>query len=140
MAVILPTLATCVMMASQTYSVPVPVILAILHVEGGRVGQESVNKNGTRDLGPMQVNTLWLPELAQYWRTNQHTARRWVRDDGCTNIHVGTWILSRKINQSGGNLSRGIASYHSSTPHLGRKYLRRVVVALRKLGMLRSYS
>ena len=135
MAGVLPTLAACIMMASQTYSVPTPVILAVLHVEGGRIGQESSNRNGTKDLGPMQVNTIWLPQLAQYWRTSQYIARRWVRDDACTNIHVGAWILSRKINEAG-SLGGGIARYHSATPHLGRRYLQKVTIALRRLGLL----
>ncbi|MDP9195821.1 MAG: lytic transglycosylase domain-containing protein [Pseudomonadota bacterium] len=130
-------LAACLVIASHTYSVPVPVMLGILQVEGGRVGLEMRNRNGTHDLGPMQINTIWMPELARHWKTDVRTVRRWVRDDGCTNIHVGAWILRRKIHEAG-NLSGGIARYHSGTPHLGRKYLGKVTRAMQRLGLLAS--
>ena len=57
-------LAACLMLASQTYSVPPAVLVGIYKVEGGKVGQEVRNTNGSYDLGPMQINTLWIPELA----------------------------------------------------------------------------
>ena len=57
-------LALCIFTAAQTYSVPPTVILGVLNVEGGKVGMASSNTNGTYDLGPMQINTIWVPELA----------------------------------------------------------------------------
>ena len=69
-------LAACLMLASQTYAVPPAVLVGIYKAEGGRVGQESPNQNGSYDLGPMQINTTWLPDLAGKWGVNQNTARR----------------------------------------------------------------
>lgn len=91
------TLATCIFLASQTYGVPPAVLVGILHVEGGKVGQQVRNSNGTYDLGPMQINTIWMPELARHWQVPQSTAKRWVRDDGCINVAVGAWILRKKV-------------------------------------------
>jgi hypothetical protein len=51
------------------------------------------NDNGSYDLGPMQINTIWLPELAQSWGVSESTAYKWVRDDPCTNMGVAAWIL-----------------------------------------------
>ena len=130
-------LAACLMMASQTYSVPPAVMVGIMQVEGGRVGQQVLNTNGSYDLGPMQINTIWVPRLASYWGVNEATAKRWIRDDPCTNMGVSAWILRRHMNETG-SLSKAIAYYHSRTPSLGYSYKNRVVSAMRKNGLIRN--
>lgn len=133
------SLASCIFLASQAYSVPPAVLVGIMHVEGGKVGQQVKNTNDTYDLGPMQINTLWIPELAKYWRVSKRTAKRWVRDDGCTNIHVAAWILRKNIERSG-SLYKAIAHYHSRTPSLGKKYRRKVFMSMYKNGLLKSQN
>lgn len=130
-------LAACLMLASQTYEVPPAVMLGILQVEGGRIGLESPNTNGTHDLGPMQINTIWLPELADKWGVSEATARRWVRDDPCTNMGVSAWILKGHLNETG-SLSKAIAHYHSRTPKYGYTYKKKVVAAMRRYGLIRE--
>jgi hypothetical protein len=133
------TLAACLMLAAQTYSVPPAVLVGIMNVEGGRVGQEvGPNDNGTYDLGPMQINSSWLPQLSRYWNVDQGTARRWVRDNGCVNVHVSAWILRQGIDRAG-HLYGGIARYHSATPSLGQGYARKVIAAMEKRGLI-DYS
>ena len=131
-------LAACLMLAAQTYSVPPAVLLGIYQVEGGKVGQEvGPNENGSYDLGPMQINTIWLPELASRWGVNVHTARRWVRDDPCTNVGVAAWILRRHLNDTG-NLAQAISNYHSKTPRFGSKYKKKVIGAMQQKGLIRD--
>lgn len=130
-------LATCLMLASHTYQVPPAVMIGIMHVEGGRVGYEAgPNSNGTYDLGPMQVNTRWLPELARAWRVDLKTARAVVRDDGCMNVKVAAWILHSKIVEAG-SLYGGIAHYHSATPGLGRRYAAKVIAVMERKGLIK---
>lgn len=123
------------MIAAQTYSVPPQVLVGILHVEGGHIGQQVGNKNGSYDLGPMQINTTWLPELAKNWRVSQKTAWKWVRDDGCTNVNVSAWILRQHLNETG-SLALAVAHYHSRTPSKGGAYKRKVVEIMRRKGLL----
>jgi len=130
-------LAVCIFTAAQTYAVPPSVILGILHVEGGRVGMASKNTNGTHDLGPMQINTLWVPELARHWNVPEATAKRMVRDDACVNIGVGTWILRKKMNETG-SLYKGIAWYHSATPRYGDVYRKKVMNAMQRYRLVRD--
>ena len=130
-------LVACLMIASNTYQVPPSVMIGIMHVEGGRIGQESPNTNGSADLGPMQVNTIWLPQLARHWRVDMTTARSWVRDNGCVNVHVAAWILQQKIAEAG-YLYGGIARYHSATPPLGQRYAAKVVSVMDKKGLIRK--
>lgn len=131
-------LATCIFLASQQYQVPPAVLIGIMKVEGGQVGQEvGPNRNGTYDLGPMQINTVWMDELADRWNVSPDTARAWVRDDECVNVGVAAWILRRQINHTG-SLSAGIARYHSGTPHIGSRYRKRVLAAMEKAGLIRQ--
>lgn len=131
-------IAACLLLASQTYSIPTAVLIGVLEVEGGRVGQEvGPNQNGSYDLGPMQINTIWVPELARYWGVSHETAKAWIRDDACTNIGVAAWIL-RKHKDSTGSLGKAIAYYHSKTPEYGYPYRRRVIKAMRRYGLVKS--
>lgn len=130
-------LAACLLMAANTYQVPPAVMIGIMQVEGGHVGQAvGPNFNGTYDLGPMQVNSRWTPELAHLWHVNETTARIWVRDDGCVNVHVAAWILKQKMLETG-SLYGGIAHYHSATPGTGARYAAKVIAAMDRKGLVR---
>jgi len=131
-------LAACLMLASQTYSVPPAVLVGIYKAEGGKVGQEVKNTNGTHDLGPMQINTIWLPELAEKWGVSEKTARKWVRDDACTNVGVSAWILKGHLDETG-SLSQAIAHYHSRTPRHGTRYKSRVIEILEDNGLVKNH-
>ena len=131
--------AACLMLAAQTYSVPPAVMVGILQVEGGAIGQQVRNTNGSYDLGPMQINTIWVPELAEFWGVEQATAAKWIRDDACTNMGVAAWILRRHIDNTG-SLSTAIAHYHSKTPSRGYSYKAKVIEAMRRNGLIRNAS
>lgn len=130
-------LAACLMLASQTYSVPPAVLVGIYKVEGGKVGQEVHNTNDSYDLGPMQINTIWMPELAKKWGVSPATAKKWVRDDACTNVGVAAWILRGHMDETK-NLSKAISHYHSRTPLHGGRYKKRVLKALRENGLVKA--
>ncbi|MBU6235502.1 MAG: lytic transglycosylase domain-containing protein [Alphaproteobacteria bacterium] len=127
--------AACLMIAAQTYAVPPQVLVGILHVEGGRIGQQVANTNGTYDLGPMQINSLWVPELADNWKVSRKTAWKLLRDDGCTNVNVAAWILRQHLTETG-SLAKAVAHYHSRTPSKGLRYKSKVVDVMRKKGLL----
>lgn len=128
-------LAACLITAANTYQVPPAVMIGIMQVEGGRVGQQVRNTNGSYDLGPMQVNTLWVPQLAKIWNVRPQTAQTWIRDDGCVNVNVSAWILKQKILETG-SLYQGIAHYHSATTWRGHNYATKVIAAMDKKGLI----
>ena len=129
-------IAACLLLASQTYAIPPAVLLGIYQVEGGRVGQEvGPNQNGSYDLGPMQINTLWVPELAKNWGVSDNTALRWVRDDPCTNVGVAAWILRSHLDETG-DLAQAISHYHSRTPLHGNAYQQRVIASMAQHGLI----
>jgi soluble lytic murein transglycosylase-like protein len=113
-----PVTWACLKETAELFGLPPSLILLILEVESGRVGQISKNKNGSFDMGPMQINSFWLPRL-QALGLNQRT----VIDHGCVNLAVGSWILRSHLSQTK-NIAQAISDYHSLDPGLGRKYLR----------------
>lgn len=130
-------LMVCLLLAAQTYNVP-PVLLAgIYKAEGGRVGQEVANTNGSYDLGPMQINTLWVPVVAKKWGVSQEKARKELRDNACTNVDVAAWILRNHLSETQ-SLGRALSYYHSRTSYFGERYQDRVVGILKGHGLIKS--
>ena len=130
-------LAACLMLASHTYSVPPAVLVGIYKAEGGAIGQEVRNTNGSYDLGPMQINTIWMPDLAERWGVNEKTAKKWVRDDACTNVGVAAWILRGHLDETD-SLSQAIGNYHSRTPHHNKRYKSRVISIMKDSGLVKT--
>ena len=130
-------LAACLMLAAQSYAVPPAVLMGIYQVEGGKVSMEvGPNSNGSYDLGPMQINTIWLPELAKKWGVSEDTAYRWVRDDACTNVGVSAWILRQHYDRTG-DMAEAIAHYHSRTEKYGNRYQGKVIERMVDNGLVR---
>jgi soluble lytic murein transglycosylase-like protein len=135
--VISKVLAACMMLSAQTYDIPPAVLVGIYKTEGGKIGQEVGNTNGSYDLGPMQINTIWLPLLAEKWGTSQETARRWLRDDACTNVGVSAWILRSHLDETQ-NITQAIAHYHSRTPKHGTRSRKKVLSIMRDEGLVKE--
>jgi soluble lytic murein transglycosylase-like protein len=130
--------AACLMIAAQSYEVPPAVLYGIQKVEGGKVGQQvGPNKNGTYDLGPMQINTLWVPVLSKHWGISEAETFHLIKNDPCTNVNVAAWILRNNLEETG-SLARSIAFYHSRTPHIGQRYKKKVINAMRKSGLIKK--
>jgi soluble lytic murein transglycosylase-like protein len=101
--------AHCIQQAAYTYQIPIKLLQAIIKVEGGRVGVAAKNRNGSVDYGPMQINSLWQPQLQAYGINPQR-----LQYDACTNIWVGAWILRQKL-QASTNFWQAVANYHSTS-------------------------
>jgi len=109
----------CVRVVSRQFDIdPLPIEL-LLDVEGGRVGTVRRNDNGSEDLGPMQINSIHLPELALIG-----ISRDDIRDNRrCRNVFAGVLLYVRHLNAAGGNPARALARYHSKTPQHALRYL-----------------
>src|SRR5690606_19329370 len=108
----------------------------VLETEGGRVGMANKNSNGTYDYGPMQVNSIWLSKIGPYGYTKEQ-----LQYDPCANVMVGTWILSNKIAETLTNENaywKGVAGYHSKTPHLNERYKTKILTNYEMLSKVLS--
>lgn len=117
----------CIEAAAHVYGVPPAILVVLLRVEGGSLGGVSPNTNGTVDIGPMQVNSIWVGQVAAHWNTSERRAAAALRDNFCANVEAGTWILRQGLDEAGGNFWEGVGYYHSHDPDRKRIYLRSVL-------------
>ena len=125
MAGLVPVTAACILAAAQIQSIHPMNIITIMKVEGGKVGEYSTNRNGSVDLGPMQINNkVWVPVLAKkHFNGDESLTHERLLNDGCYNVHVGAWILRENINRADGDVLEGIGRYHSGTPKHKNRYI-----------------
>ena len=124
-----PLTADCLVKAASAYSIHPDVLLAVLMVEGGSVGENSrPNKNGSYDIGLFQLNSIHRDAIAQLGITEDL-----LRNDGCVNATVAAWHLRKvfppekeaQITTDADYLS-AIAVYHSATPEFNAIYARKL--------------
>ena len=90
-------LTECFGQAARTYEISVELLWAIARVESNlNPAATGYNKNGTRDLGLMQINSSHLPRLS----AQAITAQR-LLSETCLNVHVGAWILRENLDRYG---------------------------------------
>lgn len=119
----------CWSSAESTYGVPAKLLVAIAKVETG-VNPSIVskkNKDGSYDIGLMQINSGWLPKLSKYNITENDLFQP------CTNIMVGAWILSDNIQRLGYNWD-AVGAYNAKTNWKRDIYAKKVHKAILELG------
>ena len=122
-----PLTASCVVAAAHASDLPLAALIGILATENGRTGEALQNDNGTWDMGPFQVNTTHVNELAE-----MGIAPEAVLQNGCTNAYAAAWLLRKEYNRTG-NIWQAIGAYHSRTPHRRDAYIAQVKTNLARL-------
>lgn len=80
------------------------------------------NKNGTVDIGLMQINSMHLQRLGKVGVTRQSLL------DPEVNVYVAALLLSSHIRKRGYNLE-AIGCYHSANPVFKNQWLKRLAMA-----------
>ena len=118
---------TCWDSAAKYHKVDPWLLYSIAYVES-RFNPNAVgkNKNGTKDLGMMQINDkVWLPKLAKIGISKD------MLKDPCVSVYVGAWILRQNIDEFG-YTAKAIGAYNSRTPVHNKNYARKVYDAYAK--------
>jgi hypothetical protein len=89
--------------------------------EGGWIGAEVRNTNGSHDLGPLQVNSWWVPRIAALVGRPAGDVRVWLKSDPCFNVGAARWIFLSAL-QTTGDFWRAVGVYHSPTSWRQRHY------------------
>lgn len=106
--------------AATRYSVSPELLYAIARTESDMNPQAiGRNRNGSRDIGLMQINSAWLPALAAHGITERDLF------DPCTSIHVGAWILAGNVQRLGYTWD-AVGAYNAASPTLRRAYTDKV--------------
>lgn len=119
----------CMVAAASLYNLPPRVLPSIQAVEGGQAGLVKFNRNGSADLGPMQVNTIWVRPLARYARISQEVVVTRLINDPCFNIEAAAAIMRVYLTEAHGNVMVAIGYYHSHTPDRSAQYQAKVTAA-----------
>ena len=112
----------CMLATAHFYALPPRVLPAIQAVEGGRPGLVHANPDGSADLGLMQINTLWVPLVAQVVGADASSTRAKLTADACFSIAAAGAILSAYLRETQGNLMQAVGDYHSHTGPLNLSY------------------
>lgn len=121
---------SCINSVATEFHVPAKLIIAIIATERGKKGEIVKNRNGSYDMGPMQVNSRWLPMLEKHGISMQE-----VRDNVCLNVRIGTFLLGKAI-ASESNLQQGIGNFNSHTPSFNHRYVQKVKLSYTKLNLV----
>jgi soluble lytic murein transglycosylase-like protein len=121
-----PVTPQCILVEANRQKLEVHKLLSVMKVENGRVGQFTRNSNGTYDVGPMQINTVNLPDIAKKLGTTKENVLKYLAYDGCFNVSIGAWILRSRTDEVNGDFWMGIGRYHSKSPTNRDRYIMRV--------------
>jgi hypothetical protein len=121
------SLLACMTAVAAFYHLPPQALPAIHVVENGRAGTVRHNRNGTDDLGAMQINSRWLPELSRGTGLPLRRLRSALIYQDCFNVAVAGAILRVYLHEADENLVKAIGFYHSHTPTLAEAYQMRVL-------------
>ena len=116
--------AHCFEQAGARYGIAPVLLEAISTVEsGGNPQARNLNRDGSEDLGHMQINSRWLRMLASYGIDRQKLL------DPCLNTHVGAWILAQNIRRHGYGWE-AVGAYNARSPAKRNAYSHRVAARL----------
>jgi hypothetical protein len=130
---LVPLTAACLLHVAAYYSEPVEALQTLRRLEAGQVGTVSHNLNGTSDLGPMQVNEIWVPFFAKSWHKTRDETYLLLRDHGCVNALAAGAILRSAIDEAHGDIGIAVGYYNSHTPTIAARYRQHFVTALKRV-------
>jgi hypothetical protein len=99
--------------------------------EGGWIGAEILNDDGSHDLGPFQINSWWVPRLAAATGRPAFQIRWWLKHDACFNVDAARWIFLSGLAVTR-DYWKAVGVYHSPTDWRQRRYALSVAVHLRR--------
>jgi hypothetical protein len=104
---------------------------ALRDTEGGWIDAAILNSNGSYDLGPMQVNSWWIPKLANMLGRQDGQVASWLRSNPCFNVEVSRWIFLSSLAQAR-DFWTAVGLYHSRNLQLRAAYARNVWTRYRR--------
>lgn len=118
-------IAACIRRAAQGHGWLEKTLWGLRDQEAGWIGAEIRNRNGTADLGPLQINSSWESVIALDLGRNPRDIHRRLRDDPCFNAGAAAWIFLSGYAYSRDYWS-AVGAYHSPTKWRAVSYIRSV--------------
>lgn len=116
--------AACFEDAARYYGLDPALLRAISRTEsGGNPRAINRNKDGSYDIGHMQINSRWLTTLGKYGITVN------TLYDPCISTYVGAWILAGNVSRLGYNWN-AVGAYNAASKDKRVIYAHKVAKAL----------
>lgn len=125
-------IAQCVRQAARGHDWLEKTLRGLRAQEAGWLGAEVANTNGTHDLGPLQINSSWVPKISRLVGRPPAQVRYWLRYDPCFNAEVARWIFLSGLAVTG-DYWKAVGTYHSPTAWRQRAYASKVAGHMRRL-------
>lgn len=126
-----PVVAACIARSAGGRAWLEKTLWGLRDQEGGWIGAEVANSDGSHDLGPLQVNSWWVPRLAAVTGRPERHIRHWLKKDACFNVEAARWIFLSGLATTG-DFWKAVGVYHSPTGWRQRRYTASVVGHLRR--------
>lgn len=126
-----PELARCITVAAEGKPWLERTLWGLRDQEGGWIGAEVRNTNGSHDLGPLQVNSWWVSKLSAATGHPVSHVRWWLRNDACFNVNAARWIFLSGLAVTR-DYWKAVGVYHSPTDWRQRRYAWQVAAKLRR--------
>jgi soluble lytic murein transglycosylase-like protein len=102
--------------AANKYGIDANLLYAIAKTESNLNPHAlNKNKNGSYDIGLMQINSTWLPTLRKYGLDEKQLY------EPCTSIQVAAWILAQNVQRFGYTWN-AVGAYNANSPSLRLRY------------------
>jgi len=114
--------------AGARWGVHPALLYAIAKVESG-LNPRAINSNrdGSQDIGMMQINSRWLPRLKKEFGIERNDLF-----DPCVSLDVAGWVLWHNQRQLGATWN-AVGAYNARSEHLRLSYVQRVHRTLNQL-------
>ena len=120
-----PCQASCFEQAGARYGIAPSLLKAISLVESSsNPAARNRNRDGSEDIGHMQINSRWMGVLAFYGIGRAQLL------DPCINTHVGAWILAQNIRRLGYGWE-AVGAYNARSPEKRAAYASRIAAKVR---------
>ena len=124
-------IAGCIRQASGGHGWLQKTLWGFRDQEGGWIGAEIANVDGSFDLGPLQVNSRWVARIASVTKRDPDRVRWWLIHDPCFNVETARWIFLTGLGGAHGYW-KAVGIYHSPTNWRQLRYAEGVAMHLRR--------
>jgi hypothetical protein len=124
-------IARCIRVAARGSAWLEKTLWGLRTQEAGWLGAEIANTNGTHDLGPLQINSSWVPKMSRLLERPQEQIRHWLRYDPCFNVEAARWIFLSGLEATG-DYWKAVGVYHSPTEARQVAYAKKVASHMRR--------